>query len=71
MSANPYRHKPTEYELRGRADWLRLALECAHREGREISAAERAIYERYTNGEITGEEARHEIVRLFEVSHTA
>ena len=69
MSDIPYR--PTEFELQGRAEWLRLAVEAARREGREISAAERAVFERYASGEISGEEARHEIVRLYEIAHPA
>ena len=71
MSETTYRPKLTECELQGRAEWLRLALESAHRDGREISAAERAVLDRYASGEITGEEARREIVRLFEIAHTA
>jgi hypothetical protein len=70
MSTTSYHPKPTKFELQGRAEWLRLALESAHREGREISAAERAVFDRYANGEISGEEARREIVRLFEVAHS-
>ena len=65
MSDMPYRPKLTEFELQGRAEWLRLVLDAAHREGREISSAERAVFERYANGEITGEEARREIVHLY------
>jgi len=70
MSNIPYRPKLTEFELQGRAEWLRLALDSAYREGREVSAAERAIFDRYANGEITGDEARREIVRLYEIAHS-
>jgi hypothetical protein len=63
--------KPTAYELAGRIEWLNQALEAARREGRSISAAERAVMDRYVAGEITGEEARHEILRLFETPGTS
>jgi hypothetical protein len=56
----------TEGELRGRGEWLRLALRAAEEEGRFISSDERRIMERYVRGEIMGEEARELILRLHE-----
>jgi uncharacterized membrane protein len=56
----------TEFELAGRAEWLNHTLEMARREGRDISAAEREVMERYARGELSGDEARHEILALFE-----
>jgi hypothetical protein len=56
----------TEVELRGRNEWLRLALRAAEDEGRYISTEERLVMERYARGEIMGEEARDLILRLHE-----
>ena len=58
--------KPTPLELAGRVEWLRHALEAARSEGRSISAAERAVMDRYVAGEISGDEVREQILRLFE-----
>jgi hypothetical protein len=60
--------RPTNFELKGRAEWLHFILEAARREGRVISAAEHALFERYIAGEIDGDEARRQILLLFETS---
>jgi uncharacterized membrane protein len=69
MSDNPARAKLTAFELAGRAEWVAHALEVARREGRAVSAAEREVLERYAQGEISGEEARSAILRLYETPH--
>jgi uncharacterized membrane protein len=69
MSDIPVQAKPTAIELAGRVEWVNHALEEARREGRIVSAAERAVMERYARGEISGDEARQEILRLFETPH--
>ncbi|HYM04881.1 MAG TPA: antitoxin VbhA family protein [Stellaceae bacterium] len=66
MSHVSVRTQPAEIELAGRAEWLGHALEAARRDGRVICAAERAVMERYVRGEITGDEAREEILRIFD-----
>ena len=58
--------KPTPLELAGRAEWLKRALEAARSEGRSISGAERAVMDRYVAGEISGDDVREHILRLFE-----
>jgi hypothetical protein len=58
--------KPTASELAGRAAWREHALATARAEGRAISVAERAVMDRYVAGEISGDEAREAILRLFE-----
>ncbi|HXZ00123.1 MAG TPA: hypothetical protein VEI03_08995 [Stellaceae bacterium] len=69
MSDIPVQAKPTAIELAGRVEWVSRALEEARREGRVVSAAERAIMERYARGDISGDEVRQEILRLFETPH--
>jgi hypothetical protein len=66
MSSAPMRLKLTAFELAGRVEWRNYSLEAARLEGRVISAAERTIMDRYVDGEITGDEARLEMLRLFE-----
>ncbi len=66
MSDIPVQAKPTAVELAGRVEWVSHALEEARREGRVVSAAERAVMERYARGEISGDEVRQAILRLFE-----
>ena len=66
MSNVSARRGPAEFELAGRAEWLNHMLETARCEGRVFSAAERAVMERYARGEISGDEARQEILFLFE-----
>jgi hypothetical protein len=61
----------TNLERAGRADWLRRALECAELDGRVVSGAERAVMDRYVRGEISGDEVREQILRLFETPHPA
>lgn len=61
--------KLTAFELAGRAEWVSHALEAARREGRVVSAAERDVMDRYARGDISGDEARQEILRLFETPH--
>jgi hypothetical protein len=56
----------TACELAGRAEWMSHRLEDARLEGRAISATERAFMDKYVAGEITGDELRLEILRLFE-----
>ena len=63
--------KLTPFELAGRAEWVSHALEAARREGRVVSAAERDVMDRYARGEISGDEARQEILRLFETPHVS
>lgn len=58
--------KLTAFELAGRVEWVGRALEAARREGRFVSAAERLVMDRYARGEISGEDARAEILRLYE-----
>ena len=58
--------KPTPLELAGRAEWLKHALDAARSERRPISAAERTLMDRYVAGEISGDEVREQILRLFE-----
>ncbi len=69
MSDVPVSPKLTAAELAGRAEWVSHALETARREGRIVSAAERQVLERYAQGAITGDEARQEILRLYETPH--
>lgn len=66
MSDRPTPENPTALELAGRAEWVNRALEEARRDGRIVCAAERAIMARYARGEISGDEVRQEILRLFE-----
>lgn len=61
--------KLTAFELAGRVEWVGHALEAARREGRVVSAAEREVMDRYARGELTGDEVREEILRLFERPH--
>ncbi|HUH84942.1 MAG TPA: antitoxin VbhA family protein [Stellaceae bacterium] len=58
--------RPTPLELAGRAEWLRHALDTARSEGRTISVAERAVMDRYAAGEISGDDVREQLLRLFE-----
>jgi len=58
--------RPTPLELAGRAEWLKHALETARTEGRTISAAQRAVMNRYVAGDISGDEVREQLLRLFE-----
>jgi hypothetical protein len=69
MSDVPVSAKLTAFELAGRAEWVSHALEAARREGRVVSAAEREVLERYASGAISGDEARQQILRLFETPH--
>jgi uncharacterized membrane protein len=69
MSDQPASAKLTALELAGRAEWVAHALDIARREGRVVSDAEREVLERYARGEISGDEAREEILRLYETPH--
>jgi hypothetical protein len=62
--------KPTSIELQGRVEWLHFVLDAARREGREISPAERAVFERYIAGEIDGDETRRQLLLLFETAQS-
>ncbi len=66
MSDVPVSTKLSAFEFAGRAEWVDRALYAARREGRVVSPGERAILERYARGAISGEEARQEILRLYE-----
>ena len=68
MRETPLPTKPTSVELQGRVEWLHFVLDAARREGRLISAAEHAVFERYIAGEIDGDETRRELLRLFETA---
>ena len=63
--------KPTSSELAGRAAWREHALSVARAEGRTVCAAERALMDRYVAGEITGDELRDAILRVFETPEVA
>ncbi len=69
MSDTPIYAKLTAFELAGRVEWVSHALEAARREGRVVSSGEREVMDRYARGEISGDEARQEILRLFETPH--
>jgi len=69
MSDVPGSAKLTVFELAGRAEWVDRALEAARREGRVVSAAEREVMDRYARGELSGEQVRDEILRLYETPH--
>ena len=62
------RPQPTSAELKGRTEWLHFVLDTARREGRVITAAEHAVFQRYVAGEIDGDEVRRRLLRLFETA---
>jgi ADP-ribose pyrophosphatase YjhB (NUDIX family) len=66
MADSQSRFRPTSIELRGRVEWMHFVIEAARREGREITRAERSVFERYFTGEIDGDEARQQILQILE-----